>query len=110
MAKAFKDLPYDETHKLRVEGELIKKQTTNKPPTWFRDFEKRIDKRFDKQEQFNDEITKRFDKQEQFNNEQKQFNNKQEQFNNKVIERLDNLEKDVRIIKSLPTIQKELKE
>ena len=55
-------------------------------------------------------VENRFYQQEQFNKKQEEFNKKQEQFNNKVIERLDNLEKDVRIIKPLPTIQKELKE
>ena len=85
---------------IEVEGKLVKSSKPPKPPKWFANwtqyFEKRIDKRFDKQEQFNNE-------QKQFNNKQEKFNKKQEEFNNKI-------ENDLKIIKSLPTIKKELKE
>ena len=75
MGKPFKDLPYNDTHNLRVEGKLVEKQTTKKPPIWFRNFEKRIDKRFDNFEN-------RFDNQEEFNKKQEEFNKQQKNFNN----------------------------
>ena len=60
---------------------------------------------------------KEFNKeQKEFNNsvvdfmkEQKEFNKEQKEFNQKVDQRLSALEKDVKQIKLLPTIQKELK-
>ena len=55
-------------------------------------------------------------KQKEFNNsvvdfieEQKEFNKEQKEFNQKVDQRLSALEKDVKQIKLLPTIKKELK-
>ena len=56
---------------IQVEGELLAKPTPPKPSVWFRHFEKRIDRRFDKQEE---------------------FNKQQKQFNNKIIKKFDNLE------------------
>ena len=54
--------------------------------------------------------------QKEFNNsvvdfikEQKEFNKEQKEFNQKVDQRLSALEKDVKQIKLLPTIKKELK-
>ena len=48
-------------------------------------------------------VENRFDQQEQFNKRQEEFNKKQEQFNSEI-------KNDLKIIKSLPTIKKELKE
>ena len=45
----------------------------------------------------------------EFVKEQKEFNEEQKEFNQKVDQRLSALEKDVKQIKLLPTIQKELK-
>ena len=45
----------------------------------------------------------------EFVKEQKEFNQKQKEFNQKVDQRLSVLEKDVKQIKLLPTIKKELK-
>ena len=47
--------------------------------------------------------------QKEFNKEQKEFNKEQKEFNQKVDQRLSALEKDVKQIKLLPTIKKELK-
>ena len=44
-----------------------------------------------------------------FIKEQKEFNKEQKEFNQKVDQRLSALEKDVKQIKLLPTIKKELK-
>ena len=44
-----------------------------------------------------------------FIKEQKEFNKEQKEFNHKVDQRLSVLEKDVKQIKLLPTIKKELK-
>ena len=45
----------------------------------------------------------------EFVKEQKEFNKEQKEFNHKVDQRLSALEKDVKQIKLLPTIKKELK-
>ena len=45
----------------------------------------------------------------EFIKEQKEFNKEQKEFNQKVDQRLSALEKDVKQIKLLPTIKKELK-
>ena len=47
--------------------------------------------------------------QKEFNKEQKEFNKEQKEFNQKVDQRLSILEKDMKEIKSLPTIKDELK-
>ena len=61
---------------IEVEGKLVKIAPPNTPPTWFRDFEKRIDKRFDKQEQFNNKVIERFDNLEnKVGNLEKRFDN-----------------------------------
>ena len=62
------------------------------------------------------DMTQFVKEQKEFNNsvvdfikEQKEFNKEQKEFNQKVDQRLSALEKDVKQIKLLPTIKKELK-
>ena len=47
-------------------------------------------------------------RQEETNKKQEIFNQQQLEFNKMVIQRLDNIENDVKLIKSCPTIKKEL--
>ena len=54
-------------------------------------------------------------KQEIFNQQQLEFNKKQEKFNEMILQKVDNIdqrlikvENDIKLIKSCPTIQKEL--
>ena len=75
------------------------------------------------QEEFNNSVADFIEEQKEFNKEQKEFNNsvvdfikeqkefnkEQKEFNQKVDQRLSALEKDVKQIKLLPTIKKELK-
>ena len=73
------------------------------------DFMKDMNEFVKEQKEFNEE-------QKEFNNsvvdfikEQKEFNKEQKEFNQKVDQRLSVLEKDVKQIKLLPTIKKELR-
>ena len=66
--------------------------------------------------EFMSDMTQFVKEQKEFNNsvvdfikEQKEFNKEQKEFNHKVDQRLSALEKDVKQIKLLPTIKKELK-
>ena len=66
--------------------------------------------------EFMSDMTQFVKEQKEFNNsvvdfikEQKEFNKEQKEFNQKVDQRLSALEKDVKQIKLLPTIKKELK-
>ena len=66
--------------------------------------------------EFMSDVTEFIKEQKEFNNsvvdfikEQKEFNKEQKEFNHKVDQRLSALEKDVKQIKLLPTIKKELK-
>ena len=68
------------------------------------------------QKEFNNSVVDFIEEQKEFNNsvvdfikEQKEFNKEQKEFNQKVDQRLSVLEKDVKQIKLLPTIKKELK-
>ena len=68
------------------------------------------------QKEFNNSVVDFIKEQKEFNKEQKEFNNsvvdfikEQKEFNHKVDQRLSALEKDVKQIKLLPTIKKELK-
>ena len=75
------------------------------------------------QKEFNNSVVDFMKEQKEFNKEQKEFNNsvvdfieeqkefnkEQKEFNQKVDQRLSALEKDVKQIKLLPTIKKELK-
>jgi hypothetical protein len=58
-----------------------KRHGNNEPPIWFQiwfqDFAKNLDKRFNKQEEFNRE-------QKEFNHKQDEFNRKQEEFNREI--------------------------
>ena len=54
-------------------------------------------------------VTEFIKEQKEFNKEQKEFNEEQKEFNQKVDQRLSILEKDMKEIKSLPTIKHELK-
>ena len=47
---------------IEVEGKLVNKLNPPKPPAWFVVFEKKIDERFDRQENFNQEFIQRLDK------------------------------------------------
>ena len=59
--------------------------------------------------EFMSDVTEFIKEQKEFNKEQKEFNKEQKEFNQKVDQRLSALEKDVKQIKLLPTIKKELK-
>ena len=66
--------------------------------------------------EFMSDMTQFVKEQKEFNNsvvdfikEQKEFNKEQKEFNQKVDQRLSALEKDVKQIKLLPTIKKELR-
>ena len=66
--------------------------------------------------EFMSDVTEFIKEQKEFNEEQKEFNNsvvdfmkEQKEFNQKVDQRLSVLEKDVKQIKLLPTIKKELR-
>ena len=59
--------------------------------------------------EFMSDVTEFMKEQKEFNKEQKEFNKEQKEFNQKVDQRLSALEKDVKQIKLLPTIKKELK-
>ena len=66
--------------------------------------------------EFMSDVTEFMKEQKEFNNsvvdfikEQKEFNKEQKEFNHKVDQRLSALEKDVKQIKLLPTIKKELR-
>ena len=68
------------------------------------------------QKEFNNSVADFIEEQKEFNKsvvdfikEQKEFNKEQKEFNQKVDQRLSVLEKDVKQIKLLPTIKKELK-
>ena len=61
------------------------------------------------QKEFNNSVVDFMKEQKEFNKEQKEFNKEQKEFNQKVDQRLSALEKDVKQIKLLPTIKKELK-
>ena len=68
------------------------------------------------QKEFNNSVVDFIKEQKEFNEEQKKFNKEQKEFNHKVDQRLHKvdqrlsaLEKDVKQIKLLPTIKKELK-
>ena len=74
-------------------------------------------KKFNKeQKEFNNSVIDFMKEQKKFNKEQKEFNNsvidfmkEQKEFNQKVDQRLSLLEEDVKQIKLLPTIKRELK-
>ena len=59
--------------------------------------------------EFMSDVTEFIKEQKEFNKEQKEFNHKVDQRLHKVDQRLSVLEKDVKQIKLLPTIKKELK-
>ena len=59
--------------------------------------------------EFMSDVTEFMKEQKEFNKEQKEFDKEQKEFNQKVDQRLSALEKDVKQIKLLPTIKKELK-
>ena len=61
------------------------------------------------QKEFNDSVIDFIKEQKEFNKEQKEFNKEQKEFNQKVDQRLSVLEEDVKQIKLLPTIKRELK-
>ena len=61
------------------------------------------------QKEFNNSVVDFIKEQKKFNKEQKEFNKEQKEFNQKVDQRLSVLEEDVKQIKLLPTIKKELK-
>ena len=61
------------------------------------------------QKEFNNSVVDFIEEQKEFNKEQKEFNHKVDQRLHKVDQRLSALEKDVKQIKLLPTIKKELK-
>ena len=70
----------------------------------------------EEQKEFNNSVVDFIKDQKEFNKEQKEFNNsvvdfmkEQKEFNQKVDQRLSILEKDMKEIKSLPTIKHELK-
>ena len=63
----------------------------------------------DKVLEFMSDVTEFIKEQKEFNKEQKEFNKEQKEFNQKVDQRLSILEKDMKEIKSLPTIKDELK-
>ena len=60
------------------------------------------------QKEFNNSVVDFIKEQKEFNKEQKEFNHKVDQRLHKVDQRLSALEKDVKQIKLLPTIKKEL--
>ena len=64
---------------------------TEVKPSWFKAFEKKNDKRWEKQEQFNSEVFK-------FMQRQDKRWEKQEEFNKVIINRLDNVESKVDIV------------
>ena len=67
-------------------------------------------KEFNKeQKEFNNSVVDFIEEQKEFNKEQKEFNQKVDQRLHNVDQRLSALEKDVKQIKLLPTIKKELK-
>ena len=67
-------------------------------------------KEFNKeQKEFNNSVVDFIKEQKEFNKEQKEFNHKVDQRLHNVDQRLSVLEKDVKQIKLLPTIKKELK-
>ena len=59
--------------------------------------------------EFMSDVTEFMKDMNEFVKEQKEFNKEQKEFNQKVDQRLSALEKDVKQIKLLPTIKKELK-
>ena len=61
------------------------------------------------QKEFNISVVDFMKDMNEFVKEQKEFNKEQKEFNQKVDQRLSALEKDVKQIKLLPTIKKELK-
>ena len=61
------------------------------------------------QKEFNNSVVDFMKDMNEFVKEQKEFNKEQKEFNQKVDQRLSALEKDVKQIKLLPTIKKELK-
>ena len=70
----------------------------------------------EEQKEFNNSVVEFMKEQKEFNNSvvdfmkgQKEFNKEQKEFNQKVDQRLSILEKDMKEIKSLPTIKDELK-
>ena len=63
----------------------------------------------DKVLEFMSDVTEFMKDMNEFVKEQKEFNKEQKEFNHKVDQRLSALEKDVKQIKLLPTIKKELK-
>ena len=62
-----------------------------------------------KKSSFEEIVLEFIKEQKEFNKEQKEFNKEQKEFNQKVDQRLSVLEEDVKQIKLLPTIKKELK-
>ena len=61
------------------------------------------------QKEFNNSVVDFMKDMNEFVKEQKEFNKEQKEFNQKVDQRLSILEKDMKEIKSLPTIKDELK-
>ena len=62
-----------------------------------------------KKSSFEEIVLEFIKEQKEFNKEQKEFNKEQKEFNQKVDQRLSVLEEDVKQIKLLPTIKRELK-
>ena len=103
------------SYKIKITGDKdkVKKSSFEKNVLKFMsdvtEFMKDMNEFVKEQKEFNEE-------QKEFNNsvvdfikEQKEFNKEQKEFNQKVDQRLSALEKDVKQIKLLPTIKKELK-
>ena len=63
----------------------------------------------EEQKEFNNSVVDFIEEQKEFNNSVADFIEEQKEFNQKVDQRLSVLEKDVKQIKLLPTIKKELK-
>ena len=62
-----------------------------------------------KQAEFNQFVIEFIQEQKLVNQRQEETNKKQEKFNEMILQRLDNIENDIKLIKSCPTIKKELK-
>ncbi len=82
------------SYKMKITGDKDKVKKSS--------FEEIVLEFIKEQKEFNKE-------QKEFNKEQKEFNKEQKEFNQKVDQRLSLLEEDVKQIKLLPTIKRELK-
>ncbi len=82
------------SYKMKITGDKDKVKKSS--------FEEIVLEFIKEQKEFNKE-------QKEFNKEQKEFNKEQKEFNQKVDQRLSVLEEDIKQIKLLPTIKRELK-